>query len=302
MASNTRSIDLPTLKPVSQVRQRRNRRVGQIVQKILIYALLLFFSVLFLFPLFWMLTTALKSNAQIYIWPPQWIPDPMQWSNFPAALTDPYLPFGRFFTNTLIVEAGVVSGRLISCTLVSYGFARLNAPGKNIWFTIMLATLMLPSAAILIPQYILFTRFGWVGSFLPLIVPAWFGEAFAIFLIRQFFMSIPYELEEAALIDGANRLTILWRIIIPLSMPVLAVITIFTFKDNWNDFLRPLLFLSNSKLYTVAIGIQYYNGQNIVQMNLLMAASVAMLLPVIGLFIVAQRAFVEGISLTGIKG
>jgi multiple sugar transport system permease protein len=302
MASRTTLADLSALKAIDYRRDRRNRRIGQIIQQVIVYALLIGLSLLFLFPLFWMFTTALKTNAQIYIWPPQWLPDPIQWSNFPAALNDPYLPFSRFFINTLIVEAGVVSGRLVSCTLVAYGFARLNAPGKNVLFTIMLATLMLPSVAVLIPQYVLFTRFGWIGSFLPLIVPAWFGEAFAIFLIRQFFMTIPYELEEAALIDGANRLTILWRIIIPLSMPVLAVIVIFTFKDNWNDFLRPLLFLSNSKLYTVAIGIQYYNGQNTVQMNLLMAASVAMLIPVIGLFIVAQRAFVEGISLTGIKG
>jgi len=299
-----------TLLPVKQATVQKNTarpinnsfRFGRIVEKSVVYILLLFFSFLFLFPLFWMLTTALKSNEQLYIWPPQWIPNPAQWSNFSDALTNPYLPFSRFFLNTAIIEVGVVSGRLVSCSLVAYGFARLRAPGKNILFTILLGTLMLPSTAILIPEYILFSRIGWIGTFLPLIVPAWFGEAFAIFLIRQFFITIPTELEEAALIDGATRLQILWRIVIPLSMPVLAVITIFTFKDNWNDFLRPLMFLNNSKLITVAVGIQYFNGQNNVQMNLLMAASVAMLLPVMILFIFAQRAFVEGIALTGIKG
>ncbi len=303
MVSNTQSsAGAAPLRQAALQRQARNRQRGRIIQQAVVYALLVLLSLLFLFPLFWMVTTALKTDSQIYIWPPQWIPNPVQWSNFPNALNDPYLPFGRFFLNTTLIEIGVVSGRLISCTLVAYGFARLRAPGKNILFTIMLATLMLPSAAVLIPQYILFNDVHWVGTFLPLIVPAWFGEAFAIFLIRQFFMTIPIELEEAALIDGATRLSILWRIIIPLSMPVLAVITIFTFKDNWNDFLRPLLFLSNSKNYTVAIGISYYNSQNDVRMNLLMAASVAMLVPVLILFVIAQRAFVEGISLTGIKG
>jgi len=302
MTSTIRSTDFTAPQPAVLSRQHRKNRIGRVVQQLIIYALLLFFSLLFLFPLFWMLTTALKPNAQIYLWPPQWIPNPPQWSNFSDALTNPYLPFSRFFTNTVIIELGVVSGRLISCTLVAYGFARLHAPGKNVMFTIMLATLMLPSVAVLIPQYVMFSKIGWIGTLLPLIVPAWFGEAFAIFLIRQFFMTIPYELEEAALIDGASRLRILWRIIIPLSMPVLSVITIFTFKDNWNEFLRPLMFLNNPKLYTVAIGIEYFNGQNSVQMNLLMAASVAMLVPIVILFVFAQRAFVEGISLTGIKG
>ena len=196
----------------------------------------------------------------------------------------------------------MVSGRLISCTLVAYGFARLRAPGKNVLFTILLATLMLPRAAILIPEYILFNQFGWVNTFLPLIVPAWFGEAYAIFLMRQFFMTIPRELEEAAMIDGATTPRIISSVIVPLSTPVLAVIAILTFKDTWNDFLTPLLYLNNTSHYTVAVGLAYFNGQNNVQMNLLMAASVTLMLPIVILFIFAQKAFVEGISLTGLKG
>ncbi len=276
--------------------------LGHVVQRVIIYALLLLLSAVFLFPLFWMITTALKTNAQVFQWPPIWIPTQPQWSNFPAAFSNPLLPFGRFVANTMIIEAGVLSGRLISCTLVAYGFARLNAPGKNILFTILLATLMLPSAAIIIPEYILFNRFGWINTFLPLIVPSWFGNAYAIFLMRQFFMTIPRELEEAAVIDGATTPQIIWKVIVPLSIPVLAVIAILTFKDTWNDFLSPLLYLSDVSKYTVSVGLAYFNGQNNVQMNLLMAASVALMMPIVMLFIFAQRSFVEGISLTGLKG
>jgi multiple sugar transport system permease protein len=154
----------------------------------------------------------------------------------------------------------------------------------------------------LIPRFILFSKLGWVNTFLPLIVPSWFGEAYAIFLMRQFFMTIPRELEEAAFIDGASTLQIIWRIIVPLSTPVLAVIAILSFKDIWNDFMNPLLYLSQPSNYTVAVGLAYFNGQFDVKMNLLMAASVVMMMPIVILFIFAQRSFVEGISVTGLKG
>lgn len=280
----------------------RERSVLEFARKTLVYVLLIVLSLLFLFPLFWMVTSGLKSDTQIFVWPPQWIPNPILWSNFEKAFSNPQLPFDKFVVNTLIIEAGVIVGRLISCTLVAYGFARLRAPGKNVLFTILLATLMLPRAAILIPTYILFNQLGWVNTFLPLIVPAWFGEAYAIFLMRQFFMTIPRELEEAAVIDGASTLHIIWKVIVPLSLPVLAVIAILSFKDTWNDFLNPLLYLSEPSKYTVAVGLAYFNGQFDVQLNLLMAASATMMLPTVILFIFAQRAFVEGISLTGLKG
>ncbi len=202
----------------------------------------------------------------------------------------------------MILEVGMISGRLISCTLVAYGFARLEAPGKNIIFAILMLTLMIPNAITRIPTFILFTKFGWINSFKPLIVPAWFGEAYAIFLMRQFFRTIPKELEEAALVDGASRLSIIFRIIVPLSVPVLTVIAILSFKDIWNDFLGPLLYLNETKKYTVSIGLAYLNGQHTVKMNLLMAASVTLMMPTLILFFFAQRAFVEGISMTGLKG
>lgn len=280
----------------------RSPRLGQVLHTVIVYGLLIGLSVLFMFPFFWMLLSALKPEYQIYMWPPKWIPDPIQWSNFKDVFTNPYLPFDTFIKNTMILEVGMISGRLISCTLVAYGFARLEAPGKNLLFGILMLTLMIPSAILRIPTFILFTKFGWINSFKPLIVPAWFGEAYAIFLMRQFFRTIPKELEEAALVDGASRIAIIFRIIVPLSVPVLTVIAILSFKDIWNDFLGPLLYLNETSKYTVSVGLAYLNGQYDTKMNLLMAASVTLMMPTLILFFVAQRAFVEGISMTGLKG
>jgi len=249
-----------------------------------------------------MVTSALKPEYQIFVWPPKWIPDPIMWENFAKALGNPLLPFHLFFRNTMIIEIAVVTGRLLSCTLVAYGFARLEAPGKDFLFAILLATLMLPAPVTMIPKFILFNKLGWVNTFLPLTVPSWFGEAYAIFLMRQFFLSIPRELEEAARIDGASTIQVIRYIIVPLSLPVLTVIAILTFKDNWNDFMNPLIYLNNARLYTLSLGLAFFNGQYDVQMNLLMAASVAVLLPILILFFFAQKAFVEGITLTGLKG
>jgi multiple sugar transport system permease protein len=280
----------------------RGRQFGEISHRVIVYALLILLSVVFIFPFFWMVTTALKPDYQVFLWPPKWIPDPVQWSNFREALTDPLLPFHIFVKNTMIIEVGMIVGRLLSCTLVAYGFARLQAPGRDFLFGILLATLMLPQAAVLIPRFLLFSKLGWINTFRPLIVPAWFGEAYAIFLMRQFFRTIPRELEEAATIDGANTFQVITRIIVPLSVPVLTVITILSFKDIWNNLLDPLLYLNNASKYTVAVGLAYFNGQFDVKMNQLMAASVTMLIPVLLLFFVAQRAFVEGITMTGLKG
>ena len=280
----------------------RTRTVQEWIRNAIVYALLIILGVIFAFPFFWMVTSALKPQYQIFVWPPQWIPDPIMWENFAEALGNPLLPFHLFFRNTMIIEVAVLTGRLLSCTLVAYGFARLRAPGKNVIFAILLATLMLPAPVTMIPKFILFNRLGWVNTFLPLTVPHWFGEAYAIFLMRQFFMSIPRELEEAARIDGASTLQVIRYIIVPLSVPVLTVISILTFKDNWNDFMNPLIYLNNSRLYTLSLGLAFFNGQYDVQMNLLMAASVAIMLPILILFFFAQRAFVEGIALTGLKG
>lgn len=298
MAARTATV--PTTTGIASYLQ--GRRLGYLLNRVVVYGLLVILTVIFLFPLFWMITSALKPDYQIFLWPPKWIPDPIQWSNFKDAFSNPLLPFDIFIRNTMLIEVGMISGRLLSCTLVAYGFARLRAPGKNVLFAILLATLMLPNAAVLIPRFILFSELGWVNTFAPLIVPAWFGEAYAIFLMRQFFMTIPREMEEAAVIDGASVFSIIFRIIVPLSIPVLTVITILSFKDIWNDFFTPLLYLNQVEKYTVAVGLAYFNGQFNVEMNQLMAASVTLMLPVVILFVIAQRAFIEGISMTGLKG
>jgi ABC-type glycerol-3-phosphate transport system permease component len=280
----------------------QSKQFGGLINGIAVYGLLSILSVMFLFPFFWQVTSALKEDFQIFVWPPQWIPDPVMWENFQLAFANPLLPFPQFFLNTMTLEFWIIAGRLISCVLIAYGFARLEAPGKDFIFSVLLATLMLPSIVTQIPRFLLFNQIGWVNSYLPLIVPTWFGEAYAIFLMRQFFMSIPRELEEAARIDGANTLGIILQIIVPLSTPVLAVITILSFKDIWNEFFTPLLYLNSIDKYTLAVGLAYFNGQFDVQLNLLMAASVVLMLPLIIVFFIGQKAFVEGISTTGLAG
>jgi multiple sugar transport system permease protein len=278
------------------------KREQKILKNIVVYFFLVILSLVFIFPFYWMIISSLKSDLQIFLWPPQWIPKPMVWSNYAEAFTNPNLPFLTFFKNTMILEVGIITGKLLSCILVAYGFARLNAPGKNFWFGVLLATFMIPYAVTMIPQYILFNYFGWVNTYLPLIVPAFFGEGYAIFLMRQFFLTIPRELEEAAVIDGANTYQIIRHIIVPLSTPILAVITVLSFKDIWNNFFQPLLYLNDRTKYTLSIGLAYFNGQYSVHMGVLMAASVVLMLPLVIVFFVAQKAFVEGISLTGIAG
>lgn len=264
------------------------------------YFLAVAVGALFLLPLLWMISSSLKPSYQVLEYPPRWLPSPIQWSNFPEALT--YVPFGRYMLNTLFIAVWVITGHLLSCTLVAYGFARLQAPGKNLLFLVLLATMMLPYPVTMIPIYIGFNRLGWVNSFLPLIVPAFFGSPFYIFLLRQFFLTLPPELEDAARVDGANALQILWHIILPISRPALATVAIFTFQGVWNEFLAPLIYLHDQSKYTVALGLNFFRSCYDVQWSLLMAASLVTMLPVIVIFFLAQRMFIEGIQLTGVKG
>jgi multiple sugar transport system permease protein len=238
-----------------------------------IFIVLVIGSLIFLLPLFWALSSSLKSDYQVLEFPPRWIPDPIKWSNYPEALT--YVPFMRYALNTLIIAVGAITGNILSCTLVAYGFARLRAPGKNALFILMLSTMMLVEPVRIIPMYIEFKALGWIDTFLPLIVPAFFGSPFYIFLLRQFFMNIPKELEDAALIDGANRLKILWNVILPISKPALAAVAIFNFQGVWNDFLYPLVFLHKNTNYTVALGLNFFRSSYNVHWGYLMAASIA---------------------------
>jgi ABC-type glycerol-3-phosphate transport system permease component len=262
-------------------------------------AVLVIAAALFLIPFLWMVSSALKPNYQIFTVPPQWIPNPPRWENFSEALT--ILPFGRYTLNTLVITVLTIIGHVLSCSIVAYGFARLRARFRDALFVVVLATMMLPYPATMVPLYILFKNLGWVNSILPLVVPAFFGSAFYIFLLRQFFLTVPIEIEEAARIDGANVLQIIFRVILPLSFPALATVAIFTFQAAWNDFLPPLIYLQNQQLYTITLGLNLFRTTYTTNWAYLMAASLVTMLPVIIVFLLAQKAFIEGITLTGMK-
>jgi ABC-type glycerol-3-phosphate transport system permease component len=263
------------------------------------YALLGGVALLFIAPAYWMVISSLKPDYEIFANPPVWFPLPPRWQNYSEALTSQ--PFLRYFANTLIIVIGTIIGHLLSCSVVAYGFARLRAPGKNALFLGLLATLMLPYPVTMVPLYILFARIGWVNSFLPLIVPAFFGNAFYIFLLRQSFRQIPPDLEDAARIDGAGVLDVLFRIILPMSTPALAIVAIFSFQAAWNDFLGPLIFLHDQSKYTLTLGLSMFRGSYTINWAYLMATSVVVTLPVIVVYFFAQRAFTDGINYTGTR-
>lgn len=266
----------------------------------LVLALLWGVAILFLIPLLWMLSSSLKPTYQIFETPPRWIPNPPRWENYSEALTT--LPFAHYFRNTAVITLLTIVGHLLSCTLIAYAFARLRAPGRDALFVVMLATMMLPYPVTMTPLYVIFNRLGWINTILPLTAPAFLGSAFYIFLMRQFFMTIPRDFEDAARIDGANTLQIIGRIMAPMAMPALATVTIFTFQATWNDFLAPLIYLQRPELYTVTLGLQFFRSTYTTNWAYLMAASLVTTLPVIVVFFAAQRYFIEGITLTGVKG
>jgi multiple sugar transport system permease protein len=269
-------------------------------RRVFAYAILCLSAGVFLLPLFWMLSSSLKPEWQVLANPPVWLPNPPRWENYREALT--YLPFGRYAINTLIISLGAIVGHVLSCTLVAYAFARLRAPGKNFMFLLVLSTLMLPYPVTMVPLFALFNQLGWINTFLPLIVPAFFGNAFYIFLLRQYFLTLPPELEDAARIDGANTLQVLWRVILPISAPALATVVIFTFQATWNDFLQPLIYLQDQSHYTLTLGLNFFRGSFQVNWAYLMAASLVVVLPVVIVFFLAQRLFIQGIAMTGMKG
>jgi ABC-type glycerol-3-phosphate transport system permease component len=281
---------------------RRTRRIRQTLNSTTIVLLLLGFGFLFALPLFWMISTSLKVDAQIFVYPPIWIPNPIQWSNYLRAVNA--IPFGLYARNTLTISILSMIGQVISSSLVGYGFARIRWPGRDLVFILVLSTMMLPYQATMIPLYIVFRKLGWVGTFAPLIVPSFFGHAFNIFLFRQFFRTIPNELADAARMDGCNEFGIYRWIILPLSKPVIATVALFDFLYNWNDFQGPLIYLQDSERYTLSLGLQSFGGNfgRAMEPAMLMAAAAIVVLPAILVFFLAQRTFIQGISLTGIKG
>jgi len=282
--------------------------------RLLIELVLLAGSLVFLFPLLWMLSTALKPREQVMMMPPVWLPNhswnPLEWEwvNFKNAIlyqSDQlgYIPFLQYAKNTLTIAALGVTGTVVSNAIIAYGFARLQWPGRDLLFALTLATMMIPFPVLMVPLYVEFRWLGWVGSFRPLWIPAWFGSAYNIFLLRQFFMTIPFELSDAARVDGASEFRIFRDVIVPLAKPALAVVALFHFLFVWNDFLGPLIYLTNQKMYTLAYGLQAYQSQHGgTPWNLLMAAATLVLLPVVVLFFFTQRTFIQGIAVTGLKG
>lgn len=258
-------------------------------------------AIIYIAPYAGMLSTALKTPKEIFSFPPKLIPDEIQWNNFREGWSA-YVPFNTYLLNSLKITINNVIGNLVSCTLAAFAFARLKARGKNILFAIVLVSMIMPFQALLVPQFLLFVRLGLTNTHVPLMLPAWFGFPFFIFLLRQFFMALPKELDEAALIDGANWLQILWFIAIPLSKPALASVAIFAFVGNWNNYLAPLIYLRDDELFTLPLGLTQFQGQfGNVAYHYMMSNAVIILIPVLIIFFFSQRLFIEGITFTGSK-
>ena len=264
------------------------------------YIILISGSFFMMMPLFWLVRSSFMDLSQIFVYPPIWIPDPFTFDNYPEVFEA--VPFLRYFVNTFTILIPAVIGTVISCCMGAYAFSRLRWPYRNFVFAVLMTTLMLPYAVTLIPTFLIWAKLGLVNTYWPLIIPKWFGAIFYIFLLRQFFLTIPKELDEAATIDGATPLQILWHIILPLSKPALITVAIFAALAEWNDFLGPLIYLNKEEDFTLAIGLAQFTGLYHSQWNLLMAASTLVVVPVIILFFFAQKHFIEGIALTGTKG
>jgi multiple sugar transport system permease protein len=290
-------------------RRAAARTSADIAISVLKHLGLLILGVSFLIPFWWMVATSLKPNTAVFHVPPLLLPiqDPVAWnelvwSNYPRAFTFTRPPFTVFIWNTIVIAALAVAGTLFSSPMAAYGLSRIRWPGRGILFGLTLSTLFLPAFVTLIPLFLIYRVFGWIGTPLPLIVPHWFGDAFFIFLLRQFFMTIPQELSEAARIDGAGELRIYTGIILPLAKPALASVALFEFLNRWRDFFGPLIFLTRKETYTISLGLNFYRYEYDTEWGLMMAMSVCVTLPIIILFFFVQRTFIQGITLTGIKG
>ncbi len=271
-----------------------------LAKKSLLHLFMICLSVLFLIPLLWMVSTSLKTPDQIFSSQVQWIPHPIAWNNYSRAVQ--YVNLLNAFKNTFFLSALNVTGVLISSSLAAYAFAVLKWKWRDAFFYLTIATMMLPEMVTLIPQFIIFQKLGWYGTFLPLIAPYLCGNAFYIFLLRQFFMSIPKELHEAASIDGCSELTIYRKIYLPLSVPVLSVVALFQFLITWNDLIKPSVYLIDQKQYTLSLALQQFKAQHGgTEWALLMASTTMVVIPVILIFFFAQKTFIQGIKMTGIK-
>ncbi len=273
----------------------------KLIGKIIVYIIVGMGAIVLLIPFAWMMSTALKEPGVVFTFPPEWIPRPAVWRNFIEVWTK--VPFSTFLKNTCIITFSCIIGQVLSASLVAYGFARLRFPGRDVLFVILLSTMMIPFQITMIPRFILFNYLGWINTFKPLIIPFFFGGSpFYIFLLRQFFLTISPEMDDAAKIDGCGLFGTYYKIILPLSKPAVGVIAIFSFMMNWNAFMGPMIYLSSTKKFTLALGLMFFRGMYLVQWNLLMAATLLVILPCLLLFFFAQRYFIQGIVMTGLKG
>jgi len=283
---------------------RHSRSGQQIILNGLTYLALIVWGIVFMIPLVWMLSTSLKVTGQEFRFPPQWLPNPVMWENYYLALTA--LPFHIYFKNTMIIIVGRLIGTLLTASMAAYAFGRLRFPLSGALFALVLSVMILPGMVTLVPTYLLFNEIGWIDTLYPLIVPYLISgaprSAFFIFLLRQFFLTVPVELEDAGKIDGASYLRIFWQIVLPLAKPALGAVAIFVFVEGWNEFDAPLIYLQSENVKTMALGVYTFRGLYDTAWNYTMAASMAMVVPVLLVFFYAQRYFISGISMTGFGG
>jgi multiple sugar transport system permease protein len=287
--------------PGARVRPKTRGKPGSsLVRTILLHIVLSIGAFMMVFPFVWMILTSLKDFSQAFIVPPKWIPDPVVWDNYPKSLQA--LPFGRAYFNSFYITLIVVSTTLLTASMAAYAFAKINFPGREVVFLLFLATMMVPGQVTIIPLFLIMQRLGWIDTHLALIVPGALFNAFAVFLLRQFIRGIPKELEEAAIVDGANRWRIYWQIVVPLLVPAMAALGIFLFLGSWNNFFGPLIFLNSPDLFTVPLMLNQFRGQYTIDWTLLMAGSAIAVIPVLVVYMIGQRQIIEGITLTGLTG
>lgn len=278
----------------------RGSNLTEIVYRFLLYVAIIAGAVIFAIPFYWMLRTSVMPTTQVYLFPPEWWPERFEWHHFKTPFA--VFPFAKFFVNSTYIAIASAVGTALSASMVGFSFARLRFPLRDFLFVIVLATMILPEHVRLVPTYLLYVKLGWIGTYLPLIVPTWLAPAFYVFLLRQFFMTIPKEMDDSAYIDGCSPLGLFWRIHLPLSIPALGVVCIFMITYQWNDFLHPLIYIQGVSNYTVALGLRLFEGHLTNNMQALMAASILGVLPTIVMFFFAQRYFVQGIVVSGVKG
>lgn len=277
----------------------KKKKSSAVLRRVLLYIVLILIAVIMVVPFLWMLSTSLKTQYDAVKIPPVWIPDPPQWENYVKLFTEQ--PMFQFMLNTIKIVFFVVLGQLFFSSLAAYSFARISFKGRNVVFFFYIATLMVPGQVTMIPTYLMFAKAGLTDNHLALILPAFFS-AFGVFLLRQFFMSLPRELEEAAEIDGCNPFMTYWRIMLPLVVPAMLMLGVFTLMNTWNDYMGPLIYLSSPEKYTMTLGIAYFKGVYTTQWNLVMAGSIVSVVPILIAYLCAQKYFIEGIAFSGVKG